>query len=82
MGLDKLRNLLAHKRVEVRVEPVDGAVDPDGHPRLLHLVDEGGDARGDQVRRAPRYAFAHVPHARHVGFRRVRETCNLRRKNN
>lgn len=67
----KLRYLLAHERVKVGVEPVDGAVDADGDARLVHLVEQRGDAGRHQVRRAPRYALAHVPHARHVRFGRV-----------
>lgn len=70
-----MRDLLAHERVEVRVEAVHGAVDADGDPRLGHLVDERGDPGGDQVGGAPGHALAHVPHGRHVRLGRVRQPC-------
>lgn len=73
-GADEVRDLFAHEGVEVRVETVDGAVDTDGDARLRHLVEQRGDAGRHEVRRAPRHALAHVPHAGHVRLGRVRQT--------
>lgn len=42
------------------MEPIHTAIDAHGHVRLVHLVDEGGDAGGHQVGGPLRDALADV----------------------
>lgn len=49
----QLSDLVAHKRVEVRVEAVDGSIDAHGDTRLVHLVEQRRDTGGYQMCSAP-----------------------------